>query len=413
MKNNTTLLPHPHEKFIDELLKTYEDTLTTAIVNDPEELEVTKILLATLAISGDARLPKNLIRKLQYLLGSLPQDAVLHDAADYPFHLRLYMLVKCTGQLDKYSRLQQWPENTKESFDTWNEVLSLMLVESNILCQPQVYCMDLFDFLHGRNYVAMNCKCSFPEEISILSDINICIRREDLEDTERYISLHPFTAAVQRRTYSTGCNYQISTTHGLRVDLSLNWNYKFRNLQLIDTNILLATGRFSRGGIRKPALEMEFAYTWLLYMLNQLPVPEKLQLRFMQVPETDRDKLNRYFIREWKITGLLHYAFAFDPSPELNVALKTHLRSLKYNRGFSRLANTLGYHIDQMLNYFWKDPLMTGQAISHEDSGAIMPSEQIENSGSAEKAGQRKKSSLLQYMNGRLNPSASHVKKSA
>lgn len=276
--------------------------------------------------------------------------------ADFYLHFRLYLLVSLTNQLEKCVQAKTWGQDSFRFIKVWSELLTIVLSKTKLLNQRQLLTMDLFCYLRSRRYAALKWDTDFPEELSLLSDLEIAIEKKDLEGVERFLFMHPFASQIERKPLSNKNSYSIETGDGLQLGIDVTWKFMHKGIVFVDAPTLLASAHLSNGGVKIPDVIMDFAYTWLSFILNNQSVPEELQDKFMRLDARERDRLNGYFTKEWRATGILHYAFAMDQLADLTRSTTLALKGRKQNSGVAGFVNKLLAGYDGLLQFSFKEP---------------------------------------------------------
>lgn len=290
-----------------------------------------------------------------------PEAAALISSkkADINLHHRLYLLFNTVYYLDIYSKQQVWHPQVQMSLDCWNNALNEMLVKAGCLSKRQAVLSDLFDFLRDKKYAAVKwlntSAASVPED----SDIDLCMEKTVCKQLGSFLKKHTYTAVCREKRKSFMSTFSVLLKGGSFLSIDAILQFKRRNLVMMDAAEMLAAAAPNGHGIKIPAVEHDFNYTWLFYLLNHASVPERYQKHFSFFSLAWRKKLNASFAWKEKLQ-VRNYTEVYDYNKENANIVRAELAAGRENRGWNKIKNSFYYLIDTLKeNSFKKGFIIT------------------------------------------------------
>jgi thymidylate kinase len=273
-------------------------------------------------------------------------------AATLQNNLQLYLLYNTVYYLDVYAHQPNWHMQVNWLLQTWNEAISVALVQNNLTSQRALFCIDLFDYLSGKNYATLKWLTHLPEELPETSDIDLCIAENEKVGLHNFLQNHPFAATVSVSHKSFMNNYGVVLNDASLLSVDAIWKIKRTHLEILTAQEVLSTRKVLSTGVQVPSVANNFNYTWLFYLLNNAPVPEKYQEQFLLKPEAERQQLNRHFTAQWLCTGVTHFGFAMAANKEIRAAVLQQIKEQPANKNWQFIKNKIGYYMDTATNLF-------------------------------------------------------------
>lgn len=267
-------------------------------------------------------------------------------------HLSLYLLYNTVYYLHVYAHQPKWHMQVNWLLQTWNEAISVVLVQQNAITQRAAFCADLFDYLYGKSYATLKWLTNLPEELPETSDIDLCIAENEKEALHDFLQQHPFTATVSVTHKSFMNNYAVVLNDASLLSVDTIWKIKRTHLEILPAQHIISNRQVLNTGVQVPSLADNFNYTWLFYLLNNAAVPEKYQEQFLLKSEAERQQLNRHFTEQWSCAGVTHYGFALAANKEIRAAVLQQIQEQPANKGWQRIKNKIGYYMDTATNLF-------------------------------------------------------------
>ena len=264
---------------------------------------------------------------------------------DITLHHQLYLLLTAVRYLGEYGTQKEWHPQVAWSTRMWNGAVNAQLLSLGSYTQRQLLLQDLFDFLQNDQYAVLKWKGGNPADLSAESDLDICMNRKTAKALFHYLRSHALVKRVSRNGRSFLDNYTVILKDGSLLSVDAIWEFKRRNLVMMDAAELLSRSSFQAFGVKTPALTDDFTYTWLFYLLNGKPLPEKYRLQFSFFSK----KLNKQMEESmpWKESlGMRTYKEMFTYSRETHREVTIMLKRLPVNRGWSGWKNKFLYIID-------------------------------------------------------------------
>lgn len=284
------------------------------------------------------------------------KDAVARDDIDFPLHLKLYLLTNCIYYLHLYSRQEAWHVQVHWLLAGWNDALNSLLVHENLLTPRQLVAMDLFDILGNEQYVALKWMQEKPEDLSLSSDIDICAGREVVRTLEKRLLRHPLVTdrRIQRTSFKN--QYILLFENGSLLSIDLVRRFKRRQLDYLAAAQVLNGTRRNAAGVHLPSVSMDFAYTWLFYLLNHASVPERHRTRFLSADANDQQQLAVWFA-SWQLADAT-WREAMNYTGELHTAALCRLKKAPANTGWNGVRNSVQYITDTLRHLFGNNGLV-------------------------------------------------------
>lgn len=281
-------------------------------------------------------------------------DALEHETAkqliagkkiDVELHHRLYLLFTATKYLGEYSTQQQWHPQVKKSINMWNEAVNHHLLALNACTPRQLLLQDIFDFLQDHDYAALKWKGGAPAALSIESDIDLCLRKETAAKLYRFMKRHPLVKRIACSRRSFMANYGVVLKDGAFLSVDAIWTFKRKNIVMMDVAGLLAGASFNAFGVKIPAVQDDFTYTWLFYLLNGQGLPEQYRKIFTFFSRSLQQQMEENI--PWiAMLGLRSYHELFDYTLKNHHKVATVLQQQPANKGWRQLKNKMAYCLD-------------------------------------------------------------------
>jgi thymidylate kinase len=260
---------------------------------------------------------KNIKVRMQTAFQKLQLAAGMNNS-DWIDYLKAYLLVNVTYYADLYNRQDKWHIQIYWQLAVWNDALSDLL--SDINNARSFLIRDVFALLYKTPYVAIKFPDIEPGELSVFSDIDLLLTKNDSEMLKRYVHNHSLVQSV-KSVASTHMNSDLLLlVDGSIVAIDAIWKLKRKALQFMDEEAVIRRGLMNSYGVK--IMDSDDLKTYLLhfYGLNGAPVPERYQGYF-------KEELQPINFRE----------------------LKNVVRNKKYNSGVKGLLNALSYLNDTIM----------------------------------------------------------------
>ncbi len=264
-----------------------------------------------------------------------PALGVASDA-QYQLYVKLYLLFHTVQSLRLYSAQSVWHTQVQWLLDTWNQGLSAMLVGTT--SGRSLLLMDAFDWLAQRQYAALKFPPIYPEQLSVRSDVDLCLHKADALAMQEWIVKHPLAAKTTVRKQSFMHQMQVITFDGSVLSLDLIWDLRRKSLQMMNASALIEQNDLNRLGVRVPRALDQARQIALFYALNGATVPSRYTA-YEGLLAASTEPLDR----------LLYPYFLGESAP--SAALESHLRGQKINRGWQGLLGRLRYVVDTLRSW--------------------------------------------------------------
>ena len=205
---------------------------------------------------------------------------ISQHAIDVALMEQLYLLDNIMYYLDIYMRQQVWHEQVNWLLQTWNEAITHHL--TTVYDQRKFVLNDLSILLHTVPYAVLKFQEQHFADVSVYSDIDICIAKKDTHLLVQQIQRHRFVHAVQVRAYSYMHRITIKLQNGQLIYLDAIHAIKRKSLCFMDVKQIIRNAQQNAYGIKLASIEDDWQYTSLFYTLNGSPVPQRYITHFME-----------------------------------------------------------------------------------------------------------------------------------
>lgn len=251
-----------------------------------------------------------------------------NDEAAMKRYLKFYLLINTTYYLDIYAKQEQWHTQVTWLLDTWNDALSFIL--SDVNSHRKLVLMDTFDFMQNREYAALKFKGYLPEQISELSDVDLCTSEEDAEALTEYLKSHSLANIVRTKRLSFMTNVELVLNNSELLSIDAIWKLKRKNLLIQDISKLINSTTTNVFGIKQPNSLAEAEYVNHFYALNKAATPMAYKSASFELEIEKLAKSNK--------------------PVAIQKTLISMLRKKKENKGFSFIKNSIEYVLDTLKN---------------------------------------------------------------
>lgn len=287
------------------------------------------------------------------LLHPKAQSFILENNIDINLHHKLYLLLNLSYYLPLYARQSQWHPQVAMSLQAWNEALNHLLMKENLITARQLLISDVFDFLQQKEYAAMKWICAHPFDLPEDSDIDICISKKDTAALTRMLRRHVFVKKINVFSRSFMTSITVILKNDSLLNLDCIFEFKRKSLLMLNAAEVRSHATLNGYGIRIPAVEHDFTYNWLFYLLNGESIPLRYRKNFDFFSKPLRKKLNEAF--SWhKPLNTRHYAEVFYYSSQNRKLVNDTLKKETANSGFSGWKNRLLYVTDSLRDVLFR-----------------------------------------------------------
>ncbi|MBL3656784.1 nucleoside/nucleotide kinase family protein [Fulvivirga sediminis] len=264
-------------------------------------------------------------------------------------YIELYLLKQATHSLLIYEEQKNWHVQINWLIKVWNDALTETAISRGNM--RELLISDILDRIHATNHALLKSINENPYQLSLRSDLDVCIDKTDAKEMIKYVKKHPAVEKLRIRKKSFMTSLDCFTKNGGFFSIDLLYKLKRKNILMTDTDSVLSNAHKSSSGIKVPHLTDGFLYIYSFYTLNKTDIPEKyisyynhLKIGFksqimkclydrIQLEQTNFDKLAKY-------------------SPENNIKLTKYLSDQPFNRGLEKWANNINYLLDSFRQLF-------------------------------------------------------------
>lgn len=250
-------------------------------------------------------------------------------------YLKLYLLINVVEYLTIYSEQQKWHVQINWLLTTWNDALSYCL-EGKMTSKRGLFIIDFFDFIKNKQYATIKFIQEAPENLSEYSDIDICIRRNDLTDLLYFIASSQFVKSVSNKKITHMNSVFIFFDDGSTLSIDFIWQFKRKEIDFLNANQVLSNAESNSFGVKHMDNHSLSLYVGLFYGLNGSKVPNHyLYLKeYLKPQEKLLDKLLAITYDQEKV----------DKSSVLKI-----IKSNSVNKGFQKIKNNILYFKDVLV----------------------------------------------------------------
>ena len=234
----------------------------------------------------------------------------------FELYLSAYLFTNCSYYLRIYAEQEVWHEQIYWLFATWNEALSDVLSVTD--SARSLVIGDVFDLLNGTPYATVKLGQSNPQNISIYSDIDVLIGKQDAQILINGIKNHPLVKKVKLETSSKMSSTMILLINGEVLSLDLIWKLKRNAVEFMNVKTAIQTAQRNEFGIMELNHENTRNFITRFYALNNAPIPTKYQTLFSS------EELKNFSIQ----------------------SVQNQVNTFAANRGVRGLLNKLEYALD-------------------------------------------------------------------
>jgi thymidylate kinase len=251
-------------------------------------------------------------------------------------YLKYYLLINCMQYLILYSEQKNWHMQIDWLFQVWNEGFNVFV--TNEYSSRELIIMDVFDSIQNQEYAALKFHNGFPEKLSLNSDIDLVVDKKMNERILKNLKNHDLVSKVTFSKKSFMNSIQILTNDADILSLDLIWQLKRRHFEILDTKKIIHSGFTNSYGIKNASSIYTARYVVLFYILNGAKIPKKYLI------------YREAFANSKKTIDLIIKDY-FDNSKKSKQLLMNYINSIKQNKGFNYIKNTINYCLDTIKNY--------------------------------------------------------------
>lgn len=248
-----------------------------------------------------------------------------HEMKEY---LKYYFFINTIYYLNIYSQQTTWHTQIEWLINTWNDALSYLLNDG--INTRKLILMDVFDFIQNKNYSTLKFNSYLPEQVSPMSDIDLCILKSDSKHLLNFVKNHSLVKMMNLHNQSFMKNASLVLKNNDLLSIDCIWKLKRKNLIIHDISTLINQSFFNAFGVRKANVKDEFEYVNKFYTINKSTPP------------------NRYYSRSFELK-LQNISPNNSLKSKQNI-LKKILRNRPENNGLNYIINTINYGLDTIRN---------------------------------------------------------------
>tara|TARA_B110001450_G_scaffold156040_1_gene145478 strand:+ start:371 stop:2770 length:2400 start_codon:yes stop_codon:yes gene_type:complete len=258
-------------------------------------------------------------------------------------YLQLYLLINTISYLHIYARQQQWHKQIHWQLETWNQAISETLMDTE--AHRPLLIADIFDYLQYKDYAAISFPNGSPEHLSVYSDIDLCIKKNDLQGVLNYLKKHPLCHEMNIIKKSFMTSVQVFLKDKTLLSIDLIWSFKRKSITMLDADKVIENAYENQYHIKQMELLDMVRYVGLFYGLNNTKIPLKYK-SYQEILKRENNVLDdllycNYIDRTVRKTELIKYLCV---KPE--------------NSLVNRLSSTFKYYLDTLKNLIFSKGLI-------------------------------------------------------
>ncbi len=195
------------------------------------------------------------------------------DNAKVESYLKLYLLINTVQHLHLYARQENWHMQVAWLINTWDHAISESLSKSEQ--NRELLILDTFTYLNNKTYAAIKFPDTSPEKLSVYSDIDLCIRKDEYNLLLDNLINHPLVKHIRILRKSFMASLQIFLVDNSLLNLDLIWKFKRKSLVTLNADEIMANFYRNPYGIKQISKSNLRRYIGLFYGLNNAEIPEK------------------------------------------------------------------------------------------------------------------------------------------
>lgn len=198
--------------------------------------------------------------------------AFQYDDKELEKYLKFYLLTNLLSYLKIYSEQEKWHVQIHWLLQTWTEALNIFLAENNT--ERELLIMDIFDQLYHTPYGTLKFHNEAPENLKLNSDIDMIISSRNAKKMIAFLSVNSLVQNITTVKKSFMYSVRIITKHHEILNLDLISQLKWKYLQIMDTNEVLANKFKNSFGVHQVSEKDTARFIHLFYYLNESEIPD-------------------------------------------------------------------------------------------------------------------------------------------
>jgi thymidylate kinase len=259
------------------------------------------------------------------------------SALEIKSYLKLYLLINTVNNLEMYLQQTNWHMQVSWLIDTWNLAISSCLTDKKE--GRELVIMDVFDFMHPKNYAAVKFPNILPDQLSEYSDIDLCVEKADLKPIIAFLETHPLSHFVNIIEHANMRSVQLFLTDGGILSIDLIWILSRKSLVMLKAKDVLNGAIENNFGVKRMQSIDTARYVALFYGLNHSRIPEKFKV-FELVMANGASEFDHLLYESYSKPDIHHDAMV------------AYLKTKPENSLWNRTVLTAQYFIDTVIQLF-------------------------------------------------------------
>jgi thymidylate kinase len=250
----------------------------------------------------------------------------IYKKSDFRFenfekYLSYYLYIHTINSLHLYATQKEWHVQIQWLINTWNDGICSLL--QDFTDNRKLLIQYVFDYLTEKNYAAIKFPNIAPDSLSQMSDIDLCLSKEDAKQLVKRIKSFGFIKHVSVIKTSFMYTISIILNDYSILNLDLIWKFKRKSVEFLNLNEVLKNSLTNQFGVKIMDLNTCRNYIKYFYGLNNANIPEK----YMEYMENDSKAIL---------------------NPQL---LEYELRKEGFNKGIDKIRNQFLYVFDTIKSF--------------------------------------------------------------
>tara|TARA_R110002050_G_scaffold141251_1_gene266256 strand:+ start:7527 stop:9935 length:2409 start_codon:yes stop_codon:yes gene_type:complete len=246
-------------------------------------------------------------------------------------YLKLYLLINTVNNLALYAQQAEWHTQIFWLINTWNQAISQSLEDYKE--HRSLVIMDVFDYLQPKDYATIKFPDILPDHLSEYSDIDVCIRKNEVHTLVDYLKVHPLVQFVHTDVVTHMNAIQLFCKDGSLLSMDLIWQLSRKSLVMMNAEQVIERASQNYFGVKRMTDLDAARYVALFYGLNHAAVPDKYMLYELSLAN-GKGELDHVLYESYS-KPLMHYE-----------VMVSYLKTLKENGFAQRLVLGLKYYTD-------------------------------------------------------------------
>lgn len=297
---------------------------------------------------------------------------IVDNDIDIEITYKTYLLFIISYYLKIYAAQGKLHMQVSWLTNVWLQALEEMEGKEIELPKREIFIHQFFAELNQYNYALLKFSERKIDSIAYSSDLDILIKRENLESIIKFISEYRGVEKVKSVKKSFMGTLAIFFKDGSFLSIDLIYQFKRKYAQMLDADCVLKNITSTAENVKIPQLNHDFEYILLFYQLNYADVPSKYIAFFNSLNPQKQEDIVHYLSRKYNLgSSKGNDIFKFDHS--IRNKIEQTINQSKENKGWLKWKNTVNYIIDLSTEIFlYKGLVMTMSGVDGAGKSTII-----------------------------------------